>query len=173
MYVFRLFYNSKRYKLNVDEASKGNPGEAGSGGLIRDSNGDFLVGFAYFLGINSSVHAETKAIYLGLKLAQELNILSIWLESDSELLVKILNGHSAPPWSISYLVDEILTLIKLFNVCLISHIYREGNSPADCFANWGIIHKSTRRFFQVADLPPNIKGALKIDKVGWPNLRRK
>src|SRR4051812_29938325 len=37
-------------KLNVDGASKNNPGEAGIGGLFRDSFGNLIIGFASYLG---------------------------------------------------------------------------------------------------------------------------
>lgn len=161
------------YKINVDGASKENPEEAGSGGLIRDYNGNFIVGFTTYLGIKSSVYAETKATWEGLKLAQQLGLASIWLESESELLVKILNGQIDPPWGISYIFDEVMNLIKGFNACLISHIYREGNSPADGLANWGIVQKRTIKFHHISELPSNIKGAITIDKLGWPNLRLK
>lgn len=50
--------------------------------------------------------------------------------------------------------------------------FREGNLPADSLANWSIIHKTTRRFTHAHDLPLVAKGALKIDKWGWPYLRK-
>ena len=38
-------------KLNVDGSSRGNPGLAGFGGLIRSDNGRWLLGFHGFLGV--------------------------------------------------------------------------------------------------------------------------
>src|SRR4051812_922810 len=99
---------------------RGNPGNAGSGGLIRDYNGDLLIGYATYLGITSSVYAEANAIAIGLKLAQEFQSTSVWLESDYEILVKILNGLIDPPWGIYYLTEDIMALIKVLNVCQIS-----------------------------------------------------
>src|SRR4051812_36205873 len=39
------------FKLNVDGASKGNPGEAGSGGIMRNHRGDLVFGFANYIGV--------------------------------------------------------------------------------------------------------------------------
>ena len=48
-------------KLNVDGASKGNPGIAG-GGVLRDHYGNWIQGFACNLGWCSSVKAEFLAL---------------------------------------------------------------------------------------------------------------
>ena len=54
-------------KLNTDGCSKGNPGVAGAGGVIRDHMGSWIGGFAKNIGICSSVTAELWAIYFGLQ----------------------------------------------------------------------------------------------------------
>lgn len=43
--------------MNSDGCAKGNPGEAGAGGLIRDARGQWLVAFTCDLGICTSVTA--------------------------------------------------------------------------------------------------------------------
>src|SRR4051812_10993501 len=86
--------------LNIDGASKSNHGEAGIGGLFRDSNGQFILGFASYLGNASSMLTESKALLLGLYFAKELGTSNLWIESDSEILVKYLNGILDPQWSI-------------------------------------------------------------------------
>lgn len=49
-------------KLNTDEASKGNPKRAGIGGVIRDSLGIALGGFAEYIGNASNTVAEIRDI---------------------------------------------------------------------------------------------------------------
>ena len=46
------------YKLNSDGSSLGNPGRAGGGGLIHDSNGAWVSGYARAIGHTTSVAAE-------------------------------------------------------------------------------------------------------------------
>lgn len=52
------------FKLNTDGSSLGNPGLAGGGGLIRDENGDWVVGFARKIGIASSFMAELCGLFV-------------------------------------------------------------------------------------------------------------
>lgn len=56
-------------RLNTDGASKGNPGLSGAGGLIRSSDGKWLIGFQASLGCCSKTVAEIQALRLGLLLA--------------------------------------------------------------------------------------------------------
>ena len=46
------------FKLNTNGASAGNPGKAGGGGLIRDTNGHWVKGYARSIGFTTSVIAE-------------------------------------------------------------------------------------------------------------------
>lgn len=50
---------------------KGNPGPAGAGGLIRDENENWVVGFSLNLGVCNSFVAEQCAILKGLEIAWE------------------------------------------------------------------------------------------------------
>ncbi|PNX76772.1 ribonuclease H, partial [Trifolium pratense] len=60
--------------LNVDGSSIGIPGVSGFGGLIRNSNGGWIQGFARNIGISNILHAELLAMYYGLVLADHPNI---------------------------------------------------------------------------------------------------
>jgi len=63
-------------KLNTDGAAFGNPIQVGGGGVLRDSNGDWVVGFIRKLGSMSSVLVELWALKDGLLLARQLDIYS-------------------------------------------------------------------------------------------------
>ncbi|GMP61060.1 hypothetical protein CsSME_00023673 [Camellia sinensis var. sinensis] len=58
--------DSCKIKLNVDGCSKGDPGQAGYGGLLQDETGIWIWGFYGKLGHCSSLEAELWAIYRGL-----------------------------------------------------------------------------------------------------------
>lgn len=126
------------------------------------------MGFATYLGIASSVFAEAKAIWLGLIFAQKLGIRRLWIESDSEAMVKCLNSSGISIWIIEYIINDILTIMKSFNFCQVSHILREGNSPADGHANWGVKNKSSCRFNSMLQLPKEIRGRLTMDRSRLP-----
>lgn len=46
-------------KLNTDETSKGNPGQAGAGGLIRGNQGETLRLFVANCGVTTSTKADS------------------------------------------------------------------------------------------------------------------
>ena len=83
-------------KLNTDGASLGNPGIAGGGGLIRDSDGGWVGGFARAIGYTTSVQAELRALKDGLMLAIDLGILYLAIEMDSLVAIDFVNSKTIP-----------------------------------------------------------------------------
>lgn len=59
------------FTLNTDGASKGSPGLAGGGGVLRDDRGAFIRGFAANLGVCSAYKAEVAAAEYGLTMAKK------------------------------------------------------------------------------------------------------
>ncbi|GAU40002.1 hypothetical protein TSUD_211230 [Trifolium subterraneum] len=82
-----------RMILNVDGSSIGNPGVSDFGGLIRNSDGGWIHGFAENIGISNILHAELLTMYHGLVLAWELDIKDLWFYSDSKNVIKLLSDH--------------------------------------------------------------------------------
>ncbi|KAL3337562.1 hypothetical protein AABB24_029946 [Solanum stoloniferum] len=95
------------YKYNSDEASKGNPGQSAGGFCIRDCKGEFIFAATYDLGIRTRLEAETSAMEKGLNYCVTHNLLSVFLETDSLVLIKILNGVWEVPWSIKIQIQKI------------------------------------------------------------------
>ena len=60
--------------LFFDGASKGNPGQAGGGGIIIDPSGKLHLSYAWGLGHTSNNQAEFLALWQGLNQARKLNI---------------------------------------------------------------------------------------------------
>ncbi len=71
------------FKINFDGASKGNPGMAGCGVMIRNSNGDFVGGMAIPLGCQTNHVVEASVALYGLIYAKDLNLKNIWIKGDS------------------------------------------------------------------------------------------
>ena len=63
--------SADRLTLNTDRCSKGNSGLSSGGGVLRNSNGDFVVGFSVFLGNQTSLRAEALVLLAGLRLSKE------------------------------------------------------------------------------------------------------
>uniref|UniRef100_A0A2N9EFE1 Reverse transcriptase domain-containing protein n=1 Tax=Fagus sylvatica TaxID=28930 RepID=A0A2N9EFE1_FAGSY len=77
-------------KLNTDGSALGNPGLASVGGLIRDSNGNWVRGFSRFIGTTNSFAAELWGLRDGLELARKLDIAKLIVEVDAKAVVDII-----------------------------------------------------------------------------------
>jgi len=73
-------------KLNVDGGSKGNPGNAGAGGILRGHLGNWIQEFAVNLGQCTSVKAEVTALFQGLRLAKSHRISKLIVHTDSQVV---------------------------------------------------------------------------------------
>ncbi|CAA7039902.1 unnamed protein product [Microthlaspi erraticum] len=76
--------------LNTDGASRGNPGLATAGGVLRDGEGRWRGGFAINIGRCSAPLAELWGVYYRLYMAWENRCTRVVLEVDSALVVGFL-----------------------------------------------------------------------------------
>lgn len=106
------------YKWNVDGSSKGKPGAAGIGGVLRDSRGEVMCLFAASISIRDSNKAEFEAIAFAVEESiqhQSLRESPICFESDSRTaLAGVLNEQECP-WGLRFKrnkLQNMLTLLK-------------------------------------------------------------
>jgi len=121
----------------IDGASRGNPGEAGFGVVLEtDRVPEEIVGY---LGKATNNVAEYAALIAVLKLAADRGVKKLVVYSDSQLLVRQVNGAyrvKAP-----HLVPIFLQALKLRQTIpdfTIEHVAREENKEADRLANQAI-----------------------------------
>ena len=124
--------------LNTDGCSKGNPGCSGGGGILRDASGRPILAFSAFFGIRSSLHAEALAMLTGLRMCVKQGFVRVDLQSDSQVLVGIIQRRLQSPWQIRTEIEQIWDLTVA--VARVSHCYRETNRVADILANVGVSH---------------------------------
>ena len=67
--------NLNSYSLFFDGAAKGNPGEAGAGGVILDPGGVIKMAYAWVLGRKTNNEAKWLALYLGMYRESSLALL--------------------------------------------------------------------------------------------------
>lgn len=79
--------------LNCDGGSRGNPGPAAIGVVIRKEDGTVLYEYRETIGEATNNEAEYKSVLKALKLATGYEPDSITVEMDSELVIKQLNGE--------------------------------------------------------------------------------
>ncbi|KAH6805245.1 RNase H family protein [Perilla frutescens var. frutescens] len=124
--------------LEFDGASKGNPGQAGAGAILRYDDGSLICRLCEGLGIATCNFAEYKGVILGLKYAAEKGFTNIRVKGDSKLVCMQIQGL----WRVKS--ENLLTLYKeakelegRFRSFQIMHVLRDLNSEADVQANLG------------------------------------
>jgi len=123
----------------VDGAARGNPGDAGCGAAICDENGNLVKELSRYLGRTTNNVAEYQGLLMGLDALIELGRKRIRVHSDSQLLVRQLNGeYRVKDEKLKVLYQRAQTLLRQFDSCRIVHVYREMNKVADRLANRGI-----------------------------------
>src|SRR5712672_1343141 len=79
--------------LQFDGGSRGNPGPAGIGVVLRAADGTPLVTLGRFIGRATNNVAEYRALITGLEKARELGAKKIRIRGDSELVIKQMRGE--------------------------------------------------------------------------------
>jgi ribonuclease HI len=125
--------------LMVDGAARGNPGDAGCGAVILDSNGAVVKELSRYLGHATNNVAEYEGLLMGLEALLRLGKKRIRVQSDSQLLVRQLNGeYRVKDEKLKALFQKAMSLLRQFEAYRIVHVPRELNKLADRLANKGI-----------------------------------
>jgi ribonuclease HI len=122
--------------LFCDGASRGNPGPAAIGFVLRDSSGRELAAQGHRIGTSTNNVAEYRAVLAGLERAHELGIEDLEIRLDSELVVRQLNGkYKVRHPSLIELKAQVDEILRRFRTVRILHVGREENGAADRLAN--------------------------------------
>jgi len=131
--------------IHTDGASRGNPGEAGAGAVISDSQGRTLKELKLYLGMASNNVAEYRAAIHALERALELGARSVTLLLDSELVVRQLRGeYRVREPHLKTLHQKAQEVLNRFSQYSILYIPREENRRADQLANEAINQKNDK-----------------------------
>lgn len=127
-----------KWILYSDGASRGNPGQAGAGAFIV--NGDGVEHpISVYIGKRTNNQAEYEGVIHGLKRLGELGAKDIEIRSDSELMVRQLNGqYRVKNPELLELYLHVRQLMMQFDRVVIEHVPREENKRADQLANEAI-----------------------------------
>jgi ribonuclease HI len=121
--------------IHIDGASRGNPGDAAYA-VIIDVPGRPRIEESGLLGKETNNVAEYTALIKALEKARHLGLKRLRILSDSELLVKQVNGeYRVKNEDLRWLFDEAQKLIKQFASVTLKHIRRDENKRADELCN--------------------------------------
>ncbi len=124
------------YRANIDGGSRGNPGPASYGVVIRDGRGAIVAKLKKYIGRMTNNVAEYYGLIAALDYAESHGVRAIRIESDSELLVKQMRGqYKVKSEELRPLFERAQKMSKAFESFRIEHVYREQNREADALAN--------------------------------------
>ena len=124
------------YTAHCDGGSRGNPGPSGYGAVIEDPNGSVVAELSEFLGIQTNNFAEYRGLLGVLKWAAENRVQRLRVVSDSELMVKQMQGkYKVASPILRPLYEEARKLARGFERFEMAHTLRGGNKTADRLAN--------------------------------------
>lgn len=124
------------YVANIDGASRGNPGPASYAVVLRDPNGKVVLELAKNIGRETNNVAEYYALLAALDYAASHAIPAIRIRSDSELLVRQMQGrYKVKSAELKPLHERASKLARQLGYFTIEHVPREKNRDADALAN--------------------------------------
>src|SRR3974377_811490 len=166
---------------NIDGGARGNPGPAGYGVVIEDEVGRAVAELSEFLGRQTNNYAEYSALLAALNYTLRHGFKALKVTSDSELLVKQINGqYKVGSPTLKELHGRAIKMLDQLDYFEIKHVPREKNREADRLANLamdrGIAKKApvvtaTDVGGVVASIVPEVKGVVRngvIEFLGKP-----
>jgi len=125
-----------KLSISIDGAARGNPGPAACGLVVRDASGATLLAEGKRLGRGTNNFAEYRGLLLALERARELGGTELVIKSDSELLVRQMQGrYKVKAKNLKPLHRAAREAAGGFATLRFIHIPREENGEADALAN--------------------------------------
>ena len=140
-----------KQKLNTDGSAQGNSGLAGGGGILRDDQGNQVLGYSRKIGRTTSFLVELWALRDRLHLCLSKNHLDVEVELDAKIIVDALTTTQQSDQLVSPLMDDCRFLATRFNHIQFKHCYREANKCTDGLTRKGITQIDD---FLVYEYPP-------------------
>jgi ribonuclease HI len=128
-----------RILIYTDGAARGNPGPAGAGAILRDSDGSVLAEVAEPLGHATNNVAEWTAVLLALEEARRLGATHVDLRMDSQLVARQISGvYRVKHHDLKPIHAAVMDLLRMLDGYTVGHVPRELNKDADRLSNVAI-----------------------------------
>lgn len=126
----------KKVTIYTDGGSRGNPGPGAAGFILTDSTGAKLQAKGLYLGKTTNNVAEYTGLVKALESAVQLGAEQVQAYSDSELLVRQVNGrYKVKSEHLKPLFQQVMVLLEEFGKWQVEHIPRDKNKQADKVVN--------------------------------------
>jgi len=129
----------KRLILQADGASRGNPGPAAIGVVIKDEQGRLVDRISQRIGWTTNNQAEYIAIIAALERAIRLGASEVKVSMDSQLVVRQISGeYRVKKPALKLLYQQVKKLQSQLEGFTVTHVPREQNREADKLANMAL-----------------------------------
>jgi ribonuclease HI len=133
------------FRIHIDGASRGNPGEAGFGVHVADSEGAVVAELYGYLGRATNNVAEYQALLHALRWAAARGATHLALFTDSELVVRQIEGrYKVKHPDLRPLYEQARILLSRFADAPLAHVPREENREADRLANRALDERASK-----------------------------
>ncbi len=123
-------------EIYTDGASRGNPGPAAIGVVVRQADGPALCAHGEAIGMATNNVAEYRAVLTALQICRRWNAPRVHLFVDSELVARQLTGvYRVKSPDLLPLFQQVQHLARQLREFQVRHIPRERNAHADHVAN--------------------------------------
>ena len=135
--LYNKMISNSEISLYIDGAADLHSKTAGIGGVII-KNGEEVFSFSEYLHDATNNEAEYTALVKGLKYLIQLKLLNANIYSDSELVVKQINGeYRVKHPRMQELYKEAMDQFQYMDTWTFNHILRDKNDSADRLAKSG------------------------------------
>ncbi|MFZ0707869.1 MAG: ribonuclease HI family protein [Candidatus Korobacteraceae bacterium] len=150
-----IFSDEQGYLVaHIDGGARGNPGPAGYGVVVEDEVGRPVAELSEYLGRQTNNYAEYSGLLAALSYAIKHGFKALKVISDSELMVKQINGeYKVSNPTLKDLHARAMKLIDQLDCFEVRHVLREKNKDADRLANAAM----DRAMFKSMALGPQIE----------------
>ena len=125
-----------RVTVNVDGGSRGNPGPAAIGVVLRNGGGEVLEEVGERIGETTNNVAEYRALLKGIELAAAHGATDLELIGDSQLVVRQVEGrYKVKNAGMKELYEQAKRALRGFDSWSIRHVPRAENADADRLVN--------------------------------------
>ncbi len=126
----------KKIIIYTDGGARGNPGPAGVGAVLYNTQRQVVAEVSEYLGVATNNQAEYQALIFALQRATKLGAEEVDCYLDSELVVKQLqHKYKVKNKDLASLFLKVHNLVFNFKKISYTHIPREQNQEADRLAN--------------------------------------
>lgn len=123
-------------KVNVDGAMKNIPGSGGFGGMFRDQDGTWHLGYFRAEPLTTPIEMELKSLWRGLQLAIRHNVRILQIQTNAQEVIDMIKSGNLLYTNI---ISECRSSLHKLEPWEMRHVSKEQNRLVDTMAKEGLM----------------------------------